>query len=268
MRIYDNCYELMSETGRNLWEMGNIVKPKHYQNKDINGNEDFVTKELICEQYCLMSIPDPNWLFIFMEEGAEDWAEAELKERLSGKCINPGEAWKIRGKVWGEFLVNGKFDYSYPERINQRVIYKGDNNLTKLQAIIKLLKDDPDTRKAILNIYGGYFVDVYGEYPGNAPIMVDDSDRLDGHARIPCSIYYDFLIRENAKGERQLNITYHQRSSDFVTFFGTDVWFAWKLMEYVANKLNIKPGYLYHSIDSLHCYKKDWVKLKTSLSEM
>lgn len=257
MRIYDNCYELMSETGRNLYEMGNIVKPKHYQNKDINGNEDFVTKELICEQYCLMSMPDPKWLFIFMEEEAREWAEAEFQERISGKELNPGEAWKIRGKVWEEFLVDGRFDYTYPERINQKVRYK-ENWITKLQAIIQLLKDDPDTRKAVLNIYGGF---------GNVR-MVDDPNRLDGHARIPCSMYYDFLIRDNAKGEKQLNICYHQRSSDFVTFFGTDVWFAWKLMEYVAAEIGVKPGYLYHTIDSLHCYKKDWVNLKTSLSEM
>lgn len=262
MRIYDNCYELMSETGRNLWEMGNIVKPKHYQNKDINGNEDFVTKELICEQYCLMSMPDPKWLFVFMEEGAKDWAEAEFKERVSGKLLNPGKAWELRKGVWEEFLVEGKFDYTYPERINQEVIYKNEVQ-TKLQAVIHLLQDDPDTRKAIIDIYGVF----RNAFDVERRISLD-SQRLDGHARIPCSMYYDFLIRENAKGERQLNITYHQRSSDFVTFFGTDVWFAWKLKEYVADQLGIKPGYLYHSIDSLHCYKKDWIKLKTSLADM
>lgn len=262
MRIYDNCYELMSETGRNLWEMGNIVKPKHYQNKDINGNEDFVTKELICEQYCLMSMPDPKWLFIFMEEGAKEWAEAEFEERVSGKTLNPGKAWELRKGVWEEFLVRGKFDYTYPERINQEVIYKCETQ-TKLQAVIHLLRDDPDTRKAIIDIYGVF----RNAFSVEGRISLD-SQRLDGHARIPCSMYYDFLIRENAKGEKQLNITYHQRSSDFVTFFGTDVWFAWKLMEYVAAKIGVKPGYLYHTIDSLHCYKKDWVNLKTSLSEM
>lgn len=263
MRIYDNCYELMSETGRNLWEMGNIVKPKHYQNKDINGNEDFVTKELICEQYCLMSMPDPQWLFIFMEEEAREWAEAELKERLSGERINPGEAWKIRRGIWEEFLVDGKsrFDYTYPERINEVVLFEG-HEVTKLKAVVNLLKKDPDTRKAILNIYGGY-----GSTDGSF-MDIRDASKLDGHARIPCSMYYDFLIRDNAKGEKQLNICYHQRSSDFVTFFGTDVWFAWKLMEYVAAEIGVKPGYLYHTIDSLHCYKKDWVNLKTSLSEM
>ena len=73
-------------------------------------------------------------------------------------------------------------------------------------------------------------------------------------------MYYDFLIRENARGEKQLNICYHQRSSDFVTHFGNDVYLAWRLMEYVASEVGIKPGYLYHTIDSLHSYKKDWVK--------
>ena len=260
MRVYANNYELMSETGRNLWEMGAIVKPKHYQNKNINGKDDFITKELICEQYCLIGIDDEKWLFTFMEEGARQWAEAEFQERISGKELNPGEAWKLRKGVWEEFLVDRFFDYTYPERMNQKVFYNKEPK-TKLEAIIQLLKDDPDTRKAILNIYGAYFPDSIMDY-------IDDANRLDGSARIPCSMYYDFLIRENPKGEKVLHICYEQRSSDFVTFFGTDVWFAWKLKEYVANRVGVKPGYLYHNIQSLHCYKKDWVKLKTSLADM
>ena len=74
------------------------------------------------------------------------------------------------------------------------------------------------------------------------------------------------FIAENVDPDRvQLNICYHQRSSDFVTHFGNDVYLAWKLMEYVAREVGTKPGYLYHTIDSLHSYKKDWVKLKTSI---
>lgn len=259
MRIYGNCYELMSEMGRNLYEMGAIVKPKHYQNKNIDGKDDFITRELICEQYCLLEMPDPERLFTFMEEGAREWADAEFKERVSGETLNPGEAWKLRKNIWEEFLVDGEFDYTYPERINQLVMYDYLPT-TKLKAVIKLLKEDPDTRKAILNIYGSFY-----DYDNS---RVEDYDRLDGHARIPCSMYYDFLIRENQKGEKILNITYHQRSSDFVTFFGSDVYLAWRLMEYVADKMGVKPGYLYHTIDSIHAYKKDWVKLKTSLSDM
>lgn len=239
MRIYENCYELMSEMGRNLWEMGSEVKPKTYQNKSIEGNDDFVTKELICEQYCLTRMPDPEFLFIYTK--CRDWADAEFQERI-GLC-NPGEAWKLRRDVWEEFLNNsGKFDYTYSERM-----------FFNLPRLIELLKSDNDTRKAVLPIFNGNYE--------------DDTDYYDGTHRIPCSMYYGFLIRENAYGEKQLNICYHQRSSDFITHFGNDVYLAWKLMEYVAKKVGVKPGYLYHTIDSIHSYKKDWVKLKTTISE-
>ena len=256
MRIYANPYELMSETARNLYEMGNEVKPKTYQNKVIDGIDEFITKELICEQYCLTHMDDSTPLFVFTE--SKDWADAEFEERISLKQINPGEAWKLRKEVWEEFLVKSKyvseyFDYTYSERINELVKYNGVI-MTKLQAVIKLLKDDNDTRKAILNIYGE-----------DGQVELSDANSLDGSMRIPCSMYYDFLIRENARGEKQLNICYHQRSSDFVTHFGNDVYLAWKLMEYVAREVGIKPGYLYHTIDSLHSYKKDWIKLKTSI---
>ena len=66
-RIYANCYELMSETARNLWEMGEIVTPKTYQNKVIEGKEEFITKELICEQYRLTSLKDEEALFAYDE---------------------------------------------------------------------------------------------------------------------------------------------------------------------------------------------------------
>ncbi len=36
-------------------------------------------------------------------------------------------------------------------------------------------------------------------------------------------------------------------------------------MEYVAKEVGVKPGYLYHTIDSLHTYQKDWYKLASSL---
>lgn len=255
MRIYCDAYELMSEMGRNLWEMGLENKPKTYQNKDISNNEDFVTKELICEQYCLTSLPDVENLFIHTH--SRDWAEAEFNERLDRNRVNPGRAWELRKEVWEEFLVDNpvlgkKFDYSYGERMNEIFVTTlGNGYMTTLEVVISLLKRDPDTRKAIIPIYSD-----------------KDTNFLDGVCRIPCSMYYDFLIRTNPRGEKQLNICYHQRSSDFIMHFGNDVFLAWRLMEYVAEQVGVKPGYLYHTIDSLHTYKRDWDKLKTSLTEL
>lgn len=254
MRIFVNAYELMSEMGRELWEMGLENKPKTYQNKNIEGDENFITKELICEQYCLTELPDPDKLFI--HNHAQSWAEAEFKERVNRGLINPGKAWELRKEVWEEFLVDTptgmKFDYSYGERMNRffvTVLEPGYH--TALEVVIALLRSDNDTRKAILPIYSD-----------------GDTAFLDGSRRIPCSMYYDFLIRTNAKGQKQLNICYHQRSSDFVMHFGCDVFLAWRLMEYVAERVGVRPGYLYHTIDSLHTYKRDWDKLKTSLTEL
>lgn len=238
MRIYSSSYELMSEMGRELNSYGQTVKPKTYQNKNIEGNEEFITKEIICQQYCLTSLQDPTWLFFYSK--AKEWADAEFKERVSKDWINPGDAWELRKDLWEQFLVDGQFDYTYNERM-----------AWVLPNLVDLLKEDQDTRKAVLPIFNGR-----GEI---------DTDYYDGSQRIPCSMYYDFLIRENGKGEKVLHICYHQRSSDFVTHFGNDVYLTWRLMEYVAKEVGVKPGYLYHTIDSLHAYKKDWDKLSSSL---
>lgn len=240
MRIYSSSYELMSEMGRELNSYGQTVKPKTYQNKNIEGNEDFVTKEIICQQYCLTSLQDPTWLFFYSR--SREWADAEFQERIdTSDIINPGKAWELRKDLWEQFLVKGKFDYTYNERI-----------IHVIKPLIRLLKDDNDTRKAVLPIFNGDMDEL-------------DTNWYDGSRRIPCSMYYDFLIRQNGKGEKVLHICYHQRSSDFVTHFGNDVYLAWRLMEYVAKEVGVKPGYLYHTIDSLHTYQKDWDKLASSL---
>lgn len=243
MRIFSNSFELMSELGRELNSYGQIVKPKTYQNKVIEGNDDFITKEVICQQYCLTSLGDPVWLFIFSK--SKEWADAEFQERISKEeiSINPGEAWELRKDLWEQFLVDGKFDYTYNERM-----------AWVLPNLVDLLKEDQDTRKAILPIFNGR-----GEI---------DTDYYDGSQRIPCSMYYDFLIRENGKGEKVLHICYHQRSSDFAQHFGDDIYLAWRLMEYVAKEVGVKPGYLYHTIDSLHIYKKDWHFLSCNLEDL
>lgn len=252
MRIFANPYELMSEVGRDLWEMGIETHPKTMQNKNVENNEMFKTKELICEQYCLMSLgtaQEEDMLFRYSD--SKKWAQAELRERaiyIEGQPINPGTAYLQRADIWNNFLVDGKFDYTYNERIHFADMAKANDS--NLYLVIDELKRNPDTRQGIIPLY----------HP-------TDVQFIGGKRRVPCSIYYNFLVRNDVNGNQVLHICYHQRSSDFVTHFGNDVWLAYKLMEFVANILGIKPGYLYHTIDSLHSYKKDWVQLKTSLSQ-
>ena len=257
MRIFSNAYELMSEIGRELNSYGQIVKPKTYQNKVIDGNDDFVTKEVICQQYCLTSLPDPDWLFVYTK--TREWADAEFEERIDRKGVNPGKAWELNKDMWEQFLAKDEtgeslnsFDYTYSQRINYVPDITGIKvNRSKLDGVIELLKNDPDTRKAVINIF-----------------TTSDTLFYDGSRRIPCSVYYDFLIRDDSKGNKRLHICYHQRSSDFVQHFGDDVYLAWRLMEYISREVGIKPGYLYHTIDSLHSYQKDWRLLQTSIDDI
>ena len=256
MRIFSNAYELMSEMGRELNSYGQVVKPKTYQNQVIEGDDDFITKEIICQQYCLTSMPDPEWLFVYTK--TKEWADAEFEERINRRGLNPGKAWELNKDMWEQFLAKDEtgeklncFDYTYSHRINFVPGLDGISSKSKLDGVIELLKNDPDTRKAIINIF-----------------TTHDTLFYDGSRRIPCSMYYDFLIRDDSKGIKRLHICYHQRSSDFVQHFGDDVYLAWRLMEYISNEVGIKPGYLYHTIDSLHSYKKDWQLLQTSIDDI
>lgn len=235
MRIYLNCYELRSELMREVYEMGHHVESASMQNKDVKDNPDFLTKEIINYSYCLKSLDKTEYLFLNDPE-SRSWVDTEFKERVSILKINPGEAWKIRKEVWEQFLNDEKeFDYTYNERMR-----------LQLPILIQELRKNPNTRQAILSIW-----------------QATDVHELGGKARVPCSIYYHFMIRHE-----KLHIIYNQRSCDIMTHFGNDIYLAWKLMDYVAEMTGNKVGYLYHNIASLHCYQKDWEKLKLCINDV
>lgn len=197
MRIYSNSFELMSELGRELNSYGQTVKPKTYQNKVIEGKEEFETKELICQQYCLTSLGDPVWLFIFSH--SKEWADAEFKERIGWYDLNPGKAWELRKDLWEQFLVNGKFDYTYPERIWNSLDIYGSTSFncdSAMQSVIELLKRDNDTRKAVLPIFHGTdlrFLDGSNVYLAQC-IMISLSVRMVRERR-----YYIFAITKEVQ---------------------------------------------------------------------
>ena len=116
MRVYEDCYELMSEIRREVYEMGTIVRPKSMQNKNIEGDLNFETREILNYSYCLLTLNREEYLFYGTQTDIEtttQWANAEFNVRVNPERLNPGEAWEIRKEIWEEFLVNGKFDYAY-----------------------------------------------------------------------------------------------------------------------------------------------------------
>lgn len=238
MRFYANGYEVFSEVLRDLDEMGLIVKPKSYQNKNIEGNSDFHTKELMMYNYALTALPDMENLFLFEGAVSKNWAELEFFERISKTAKNPGEAWKLRKDVWEEFLnENGQFDYSYQARINEH---------DQLEAIIKELQRNPDSRQLWLPIF-----------------QSSDTQFFGGKRRIPCSLGYYIMVREN-----KVFLHYIQRSADAVRHWGNDIYLAWQMKQYITNRLEMEQGHLYHTIFSLHSYRRDWGLLKKGISNL
>ena len=243
MRIFQNCKELVSEIRRDVWEMGVMVKPNSMQNKVIKGDPNFYTKEIINYTYSLLSMEDSDVLFL--DKQSADWAESEFLERISlnefGLPHNPGKAWRIREEVWKEFLVrfmNGKegFDYSYSERFQE---------FASIQRIIGEICVNPDSRQLILSVWDRH-----------------DILNIGGTRRVPCSIYYQFMVRDG-----KIVVIYNQRSCDVVTHFGNDVYLAWLLGKYVAANTNYEMGRLVHNIASLHCYAKDFPKLQEAIGD-
>lgn len=219
MRFYETFREATGEIKRDLAEMGIRVHSKTYQDKDISKDEGMVQREL---QNYVYTVTKPA---LDQLDPTQPWADAEFEERVGGKALNPGEAYKLRPEVWNQFIQkDGRFGYSYSERMGNQV-----------QAVINTLKNDAESRQAYLSVWDP--VDCF--YTG-------------GIRRVPCTLGYQFQIRGG-----QLNATYLMRSSDFATHFQNDLYLAHKLQRHVAEKVGVPSGYYTHFIASLHVFEKD-----------
>lgn len=220
MRIYSNFKEALNEIRRDLAEMGIEVHPKTMQDKYVADNPEFGTKEL---QNYVYTVKDAVSSLDELSP-TQPWANAEFAERIASEPVNPGEAYKLRADVWNEFLHDGRFAYTYSERM-----------AGKLSKIISEIQENPESRQLYLSIW-------------------DRSDifNLGGVSRVPCSLGYLFQVRNG-----QLNVTYTMRSCDFATHFHNDIYLAVMLMHIIALITGYKPGNFTHFIGSLHVYNKD-----------
>jgi len=229
MRIFSKCSEAVREVERDLWELGTTVKPHTMQDKYVKGDEDYYTKEMQSYSFMVTNPDDENsFLSYLFEDDYQrmlEWALADFKERTSARLINPGEAWKLRSEVWEEFIHDGRFHYTYNERIR-----------TQLTRIIEELKKNSPTRQAIISIHNNTI----------------DLQNIGGKGRIPCSMFYNFMIRGD-----KLNCVYTMRSCDFLTHFPFDNWHAIQLQKYISSQIGVPVGNYTYFSTSLHAYYKD-----------
>lgn len=243
-RIFKDCLEMIQEMDRELKVSGITVPIKHYQNKELVGiNQN--TKELIGVNFIISKpfLMKREMLdFVFKEEAdnIEKYCFTEFEDRINRQGVNPGNSYKIRLDLWQALMSKseaGQFDYTYSERINA---------FKQLDNVIESLKEDEHTRRAMIMVFSP-----------------SDSVHSAGfQTRVPCSISYQFLIRNN-----KLMVVYYIRSNDYFKHFAIDIWLTHAIQQYIIDNLqlfypNLKCGSLNYYAGSFHAYNEDlsnWV---------
>lgn len=256
MRLYLNALEATREIERDMGEMGIRVHPATMQDKDVADDPDYDTLEVRGYGFQLQSQPGHQiWNpgsqydiidYLFNKDSDKRevvaYIDQEHLDRTGGVAMNPGNAYLRRPGIWDEFLHDGKFHYTYSERIGPQ-----------LPRVIDELRVRSDTRQAIINIHSNICpTGITG--PGGTALVDQSNDLLNmgGSGRVPCSMYYQLMVREG-----KVDLIYTMRSCDFLTHFPIDFMLALKMQTHVANLLGRETGLFTYFTGSMHAYAKD-----------
>lgn len=114
-------------------------------------------------------------------------------------------------------------------------IFKLNGSINQLQNIVKLLTNNSQSRRAVIQIFDG--ADIAGDIR---------------HIDIPCTCSLQFLIRSN-----KLHMIAHMRSNDAYKGLPHDIFTFTMIQEILANTLNVEIGSYYHHVGSLHLYESN-----------
>jgi len=275
MTYFDDPARAVDFAMLTLDRWGQPLNPGHWQGVKTTGKPDMVTKELIDLQLEIV-IPET------IEEAAEKikpnlpWADRHFQERVSGEPTNPGEEYKnwpwwrdqdAHTLTAGRGPTNPLFTHTYQERFwpKQADIFgeppRGPNAMGiryeygDLNDVLELLYQEPYTRQATF------------------PIFFPEDTGAVHRGRIPCTLHYHFLMRNN-----KLHLFYPIRSCDAVRHFRDDIYMAMLLDHWVIERLidkelwanndehqlwnRVKPGKLYFTAYSFHVHMGDYHHLQ------
>lgn len=263
MRIYTDYKEVISEIKRDLVEMGQPISTYSMQNKVIEWNSDYETKEITNYSFCLSNFDNIENMIDFPEfEKAElnriqkyfethevtEWIQfmdnyydMEIKEEAF-----PMWYWKEILKLWikedfrERIALNvNPWDarkirpWVWEEFIHDDWFHSYKtfdytySERIRLPDLLGQMDLHPTSRQYVFNIW-------------------NDQDRfwVNGKRRIPCSLNYQILVRPNweidDKGNPILavNMIYNMRSCDFLTHFPIDIIQAVNLLKHITEHLN------------------------------
>lgn len=124
--------------------------------------------------------------------------------------------------------------------------FYGPRILTQLPAIIKELKSNNNTRRAVISILSAEDL-----------LLLDKDESLE----FPCCDSATFFIRNN-----KLHVQLHMRSQNMGQVLKLDMYLRARFTVELAEQLSLETGNFYSSIVSAHIYNKDIKYLKGLLN--
>lgn len=140
------------------------------------------------------------------------------------------------GKIWEKLSDDGitnESAYGY--------ILKQKHGFNQIIKMVELLKKDPHSRRAVMNI----------NVPRKNVIETNDEQ---------CTIALQVLLRDG-----KLNMTGIMRSNDLWTGTPYDLFYFTEIQKYIANKLGVEVGTYTHFVSSLHIYDRNIDDVKKSI---
>ncbi len=187
--------------------------------------------ERCCERVLFDPVRDANPFFHLMEAL---WMLAGRRD----------VAWLSRFNArMAEYSDDGVvFNAAYGYRWRQQFLLKpasGGVSSDQLSVIVELLRADPDSRRAVLQIWDA-----------EADLGVNSRD-------LACNTQAMFKVRGG-----RLNMTISNRSNDIVWgCYGANAVQFSMLLEYMAARIGVEPGIYRQVSDSYHAYHDTWPKI-------
>ncbi len=239
MRIFQTLQEATSEIERDLFKAP-VVLSTSVQHLKVNTS----AREALNYVYTISPGGMPTHAHDLVKFGQErfpswektsskqlvTWITSELESRLYPLKfkLQSSEAFTEEDHPVLSQLVEGNaYAYTYPDRL-----------VGMVETLQNTLIVNPTSRRAYWPIFSQ-----------------QDSFRAVYQTRVPCSIGYQVMVRQQPGIGPQLHLTYLQRSSDYYTFWLSDLWFAYKIQEYLSHSLvPIELGGISHVILSFHYF--------------
>lgn len=270
MKTYDSLSQVVRAVERKMIFEGQQVKPKFWQATDVSAKPEAEMRELL---YVNFSAPMPLDLWKLETEVKPNmpWAEDHFQERVGGKPVNPGTTWV--DWPWSHSADkhrisqgnSGKFNHNYMERYWPKFagypIVEADAGLHSPHMGIRYEYGD------LLDVVGLMSKDLLTRQAYMPVFFPEDTGAIHG-GRIPCSIGYHFMVRDN-----KLNVVYQLRSCDLFRHFRDDLYLTVRLTQWLREELKlthgigVELGNLHVMISSLHLFINDYNALATRLSK-